>query len=230
MGETTKIEWCDHTFNPWWGCLTTRRMMSENHWRGPERWDRQAASDGVRRRVFCASMCDVFERNVQLDAARERLWALVESTPNLDWLLLTKRPENFASMLPFWSVSWPNVWLGISAEDQPRLLERAPHLSEAPAAQRFVSYEPALGPLQLGDFAADIDWLIAGAESGAGARPMREDWVRDVRDECTAAGVAFFYKQKLDGRRKVSLPMLDGRQWSESPQCHDSGYSRRSTP
>lgn len=136
---------------------------------------------------------------------------------------------------------WPlsNVWLGVSAEDQQRADERIPELLETPAAVRFVSYEPALGPIRGllaprqvpgsvswmdsrrgpdGELHAEIDWVIAGAESGPDARPMSEEWVRAVRDQCAAAGVSFFYKQKLDGRgRKVSLPLLDGQQHAAMP-------------
>lgn len=126
----------------------------------------------------------------------------------------------------------PNVWLGVSAEDQRRADERIPRLLQTPAAVRFVSVEPMLGPVDLdawigaeacmtdtglGKSPPWLDWVIAGAESGNGARPMNEDWVRSLRDQCATAGVRFFYKQKLDGRKKVSLPMLDGRQHAEWP-------------
>lgn len=125
----------------------------------------------------------------------------------------------------------PNVWLGVSAEDQRRADERIPHLLACPAAVRFVSVEPCLGPVDVSIYLARgvieakpgdpdydaLNWVICGAESGNGARPMHEDWVRSLRDQCAAAGVKFFFKQKIDGRRKVSLPLLDGVQHAEWP-------------
>lgn len=200
MGESTSIAWCDHTFNPWWGCTRVspgcahcyaeafakrtglgwgpraeRRFFGEKHWAEPLKWNRKAAADGVRRRVFCASMADVFEDRPELVEPRVQLWRLIRACPDLDWLLLTKRPENFSAMLPWtdcWSDvckagavdgitcppdecdlelggvradPWPNVWLLVTAEDQLRANERIPILLKTPAVVRGVSYEPALG-------------------------------------------------------------------------------------
>lgn len=221
MGETTGIAWTDHTFNPWIGCqrvspgcehcyaetFATKRMglpvwgpsaprkaMSEAYWEHPARWDRAAQKAGVRRRVFCASMADVFETaaerneraNAVMDEARERLWPLIESTPYLDWQLLTKRPRNIARLVPTaWLRGFPgNVWLGVTAEDETRFMDRWPAIATMPARVRFVSHEPALGPYGLAralDAAArneEIegharpDWVIVGGESGPGARPF----------------------------------------------------------
>lgn len=116
-------------------------------------------------------------------------------------------------------VKWPlpNVWLGCSVEDRNRKA-RIDHLRRAPAAVRFLSIEPLLEDLGELDLAG-IDQVIAGAESGHGARPMHEDWVRNIRNQATAQGAKFFYKQRLDERgHKVSLPMLDGRSWAEMPE------------
>jgi len=140
----------------------------------------------------------------------------------------------------------PNVWMGVSCEDQKTADERIPLLLSLPAAVRFISAEPLLGPLDLRDYfcphamafggcwksgarrcgqgcscachEARPDWIIAGSESGHHARPMDEAWVRAIRDQCQAAGVSFFYKQKLEGRKVVSLPILDGREWAEFPR------------
>ena len=254
MGKDSAIAWTDHTFNPWWGCarvspgcehcyaelLATvrhklpvwgvdaeRKPMSEAYWRAPLKWNREAEKAGVRRRVFCASMADVFEllpernaagRAVQ-DAARARLWPLIEATPHLDWLLLTKRPENVIRLVPWgrfdgpgpdWYPAWPkNVWLGTTVEDQRRADERIPILLSIPARVRFVSAEPLLEPVDLGLIGTVarstlprhtavhelIDWVIVGGESGPGARPFDLDWARDIVGQCKAAGVACFVKQ-----------------------------------
>ena len=209
-----------------WGPHSERRMFGDKHWREPLRWNAKAAAEGVRRRVFCASMADVFEDRPELAAPRARLYRLIEDTPALDWLLLTKRPENAAEL---WGQAWadagsgfgqwpappawrPNVWLGTTVEDQRRADERIPHLLSAPARVRFLSVEPMLGPIDLSAFFggpyvrlpgdaiephynAGIDWVICGGESGPGARPMRLEWARDLRDQCLAAGVPFFFKQ-----------------------------------
>jgi protein gp37 len=202
MGSDTAIEWCDHTFNPWWGCQrvspgcehcyaeafakrvgfnnrsqtadgqgpiraplpllwgpgSAHRFFGEKHWAEPLKWNEKAKRDGVRRRVFCASMADVFEDREDLVEPREQLWDLVARTEHLDWLVLTKRPENIARMIPWGPLGthradpkcWWNVWLGTTAEDQQRADERIPELLTTPAAVRFVSYEPALGAV---DFA-----------------------------------------------------------------------------
>lgn len=110
----------------------------------------------------------------------------------------------------------PNVWEGVSVEDRKYGLPRIEELRQTPAAVRFLSCEPLLEDLGEIDLTG-IDWVIAGAESGRGARPMHEDWVRSLRDQCAAAGVRFFYKQRLERGRKVSLPMLDGAQHAEWP-------------
>lgn len=136
-----------------WGPAKTtpRRFFGERHWAEPLDWNREAERDGVRRRVFCASMADVFETSLKPEQIQARfdLMDVIKATPHLDWLLLTKRPENFASMLPWHNDPWPNVWLGVSVEDQQRADERIPLLLQTPAAVRFLSCEPLLGPVDL---------------------------------------------------------------------------------
>lgn len=226
MAQNSKIEWTDHTFNPWVGCTNVspgcdhcyaeawskrsglvkwgkhpRRRTSEAYWRAPLKWQAAAASyqaqHGRRQRVFCASLADVFDNQVD-PTWRADLFDLIASTPALDWLLLTKRPQNIAKMLP---KAWPdggmqNVWLGSTAEDQVRFDQRWPVLSRVPAVVRFISYEPAIGALRL-DRARDLqpDWVIAGGESGHGARPMDAAWMRDIIKDCEELGVAPFFKQ-----------------------------------
>lgn len=183
MGSATKIEWCDHTFNPWrgcskvspgcahcyaektakrnpavlgtWGIDGTRVVASESYWIQPLRWNSAAAKAGVRRRVFCASLADVFEARPDLISPRQRLFELIRETPNLDWLLLTKRPESVIQLWPLYK-GWstieppiPNLWLGASVEDQQRADERIPLLLQTPAVVRFLSVEPLLGPVDL---------------------------------------------------------------------------------
>jgi protein gp37 len=242
MGTATGIEWCDHTFNPWIGCtavspacdrcyaqalverwggdFATRRRTAPANWRQPLIWNRKAAADGVRRRVFCASLADVFDNQVP-DEWRRDLWTLIDATPALDWLLLTKRPQNIAKMLPHRineeGFAWPlrNVWLGTTAENQAEADRRIPHLLAAPAAVRFLSCEPLLGPLDLtrwsglqDDSALPVDWVIAGGESGPGARPMNPTWAYSLRDQCAAAVVPFFFKQW--GEFEPVIITLDG--------------------
>lgn len=201
-----------------WGVDADRKPMSEAYWRAPLKWNRDAARDGVRRRVFCASMADVFEllpaRNTRacevVSRGRERLWPLIESTPWLDWLLLTKRPENIRVLAPWQSVRsradespWPaNVWVGTTAEDQRRANERIPILLDTPAAIRFVSYEPALERVDFRPFlattrgaGAGIDWLIIGGESGHDARQFNIDWARQALRQTKGTSCRPFVKQ-----------------------------------
>lgn len=277
MAEHTKIEWCAHTFNPWrgcqkvspgcancyaetlsgrnpsvlgvWGPQGTRVMAAESYWEEPLKWDRDARLAGERRRVFCASLADVFEdwdgpitnvhgqqvmtgpsgesnytrshaRPMKLNDVRRRLFALIDATPNLDWLVLTKRPENIVRML--WSCmglcgknsltilpnettpQWrerilrefhtrPNLWLGTSIENQPTADERTQRLKESPATLRFLSCEPLLASVRIP--LAGIDWVIVGGESGGDARPCDITWIRSIVDQCARAGVPCFVKQ-----------------------------------
>lgn len=221
MAKNSRIEWTTHTFNPWWGCVKVspackhcyaeswskrvganvwginvdRRFFGDKHWSEPLRWNAQA-SGPERTRVFCASMADVFEDRRDLDIHRERLWELIEATPNLDWLLLTKRIEVVSDLAP-WKSHWPkNVWLGTTVEDQERAEERLPILNSIPAAVRFISAEPLLGPLDINSWLSDgLDWVITGGESGPKARPSSPSWFRDLLNQCMASDVAFHFKQ-----------------------------------
>jgi protein gp37 len=198
MGKITGISWTDHTFQPWWGCTRVspgcancyaeryskrwgfdiwgpdkpRRFFGDKHWAEPLTWNRAAERDGVRRRVFCASMADVFEEHVGLDEQRARLWQLIEKTKSLDWLILTKRPENIERMLPqHWSSfgyfqlhnelpdgnPFPrNVWLGITAENNDQFRERWLVLENVGrhwyVPVLFISAEPLLGPINMTDY------------------------------------------------------------------------------
>lgn len=160
-------------------------------------WNAEAQRTKTRFRVFCASMADVFEDRRDLDAERKKLWALIEKTKYLDWLLLTKRPEVVKKLVP-WGEQWPdNVWLGTSVENQDWADKRLPQLLAIPAKIRFLSCEPLLGALDLSRHAKKngIHWIIAGGESGKGSRPMHPDWVRGLRDFAAKQGIAFHFKQ-----------------------------------
>jgi protein gp37 len=251
MGEVTEIAWTHSTFNPWigctkvsegckhcyaeaqdrrwghnrWGPTAARERTSESYWKQPLRWDREAKAAGVRRRVFCASLADVFDDHESIKGEwRFELLDLILSTPNLDWLLLTKRPEN---ILRFWPSLWerhprPNVWLGTTVENQGQAVKRTQELFRVPAAVRFLSMEPLLGPVDLGLHpmktvgphtfkTSHIDWVIVGGESGPGARPFAIEWARSIRDQCAAAGVACFVKQL------GAVPVIDETAWRAAP-------------
>lgn len=187
MGKNSKISWTHHTFNPWWGCtkimsgcqhcyaevLANRfglawggqnlRLFGDKHWNEPLRWNREAERDGTRARVFCGSMCDVGElregkAGKSQDEARERLWKLIEATPHLDWLLLTKRPHNLGEVLP-WKEPRRGVWIGASASTQADLDRVAPELLRIPAAVRFLSLEPLLEKVSLDSNLGGTRWI-----------------------------------------------------------------------
>ena len=177
-----------------WGPGNPRQTTSDKYWRQPVRWNAAAAKAQEPQRVFCASLADVFDPHAP-DGAREQLWELIAETPWLQWLLLTKRPANLTRMLPdgFNALSWPNVWLGMSAEDQDTYDKRWGQLDAVSATVRFVSYEPAIGPVRLNG--TKPDWVIIGGESGSNARPMDPQWVTDMVDDCVDADVPTFFKQ-----------------------------------
>jgi len=255
--QNSKIEWTDHTFNPWWGCVnvspacdhcyaerfagrktrtketlwgkdTPRLISGDEYWNGPLRWNRTAERLGVRHRVFCGSMCDVMERRPDLNAARKRLYRTIEETSNLNWLILTKRPQQFSKLLPeAWLQSpRPNVWLMTTVETGDYLW-RVEALMETPAVVHGLSLEPLLGPITLPSRFLALGkrvWVITGGESGPGARPSQVEWFRALRDQCVSAGVPFHFKQWGEhgadlvriGKKKAGR-VLDGREWDDLP-------------
>lgn len=250
MSKDSPITWTDDTFNAWWGCFkispgckhcyadafdhrlggehwgqdAPRRFFGDKHWNEPLKWNAAAMAAGIRRRVFCSSMSDVFEARRDLDPHRERLWKLIDATiGGLDWLLLTKRPENFG-MLP---TAPPNVWRGVTVENAD-YLDRVRWLQATVAPVRFISYEPALGPIADKVDLTDINWIVCGDESGQVRRPAEVQWFADLRDKCEAAGVAFHFKQwagaadqRIGGKStggKIHLPVLDGRVHAAFPE------------
>jgi protein gp37 len=258
--ENSKIEWTTHTFNPWlgctkvspacvncyaerdmtnkkngviWGAGNPRKRTTVATWNKVLQWNKDAVIDGENRpRVFCSSLADVFDSEV-LEQWRTDLFNLIGQCDNLDWLLLTKRPENVISMLPVeWT--WPgkvknNLWIGTSVENQEYANKRIPILLNIPAAVHFISCEPLLGPIDLTNLCKnemyDLDWIIAGGESGPKARSMNPDWARSLRDQSIELGVKFLFKQwgefdadsKLVGKI-VAGRKLDGRTWDWYPK------------
>ena len=182
-----------------------RQRTSDKNWRQPIRWNYEAADENRRRRVFCASLADVFDNQVD-PLWRSDLWELIAATPWLDWLLLTKRPQNIAKMLP--AAPRQNIWLGTTVENQAEANRRIPHLLAVWAMVHFVSCEPLLSPV---DLPPGIDWVICGGESGPGKRLMDLAWARSLRDHCAHNGVPFFMKQ-IDKVQPIPPDLLI-RQW-----------------
>src|SRR6266699_821435 len=150
---------------------------------------------------FCASMADVYEEHPDVVSERLKLWKLIEATPWLNWLLLTKRPENILKMSP-WSKIWPdNVWVGTSVGLQKHVDTRLSHLLQVPAAVRFLSAEPLLEQIIIRHWLTQpwgyrcLDWVICGGESGVNHRPFNLDWARRLREQCKAAWIPFYFKQ-----------------------------------
>lgn len=203
-----------------WGPSAQRLMRSPAYWKQPEKWNREAKRDGVRRRVFCASLADVFEDRPELVDTRARLFQLIEECDGLDWLLLTKRPQNMLRLASVWGDEWPsNVWAGTTVEDQRRADERIRELASVPAVVRFLSCEPLIEAVDLAR--PDVDWVIVGGESGRGARPFHVEWAADIVKSCRAVGAAPFVKQMgarpFDGARMLSLRDSHGGDWDEWP-------------
>jgi protein gp37 len=209
--------WAKRMGHAVWGEGGERRTFPHDgkHWRDPHTWNAKAQKAGVRARVFCSSMADVFEDHPVLAAERPFLWETIAETPWLDWQLLTKRPENVAGMVP-WGDDWPaNVWLGTTTENQEMLDQRLLVLCSRPARVRFLSVEPQLeevdlqhtlavirdvsyrpdGWVSIGLSRPIIDWVIVGGESGAGARTFQVQWAEDIVRECERWDVACFVKQ-----------------------------------
>lgn len=235
MAEVSAISWTDATFNPWIGCTKIspacdhcyaardnklRKWVPEwgevgkpatprkrtKTWGEPLKWNRKAAVTGRKLRVFCASLADVFD-NEAPQAWRDDLWQLLRETPNLRWILLTKRIGNATKMLP---TDWPfpNAGLMSTLENQAVWDRDYPKLAALPAAWHGVSAEPLLGPIDIGD--AKPDWIITGGESGPGFRPLDMGAVRSLRDQCARNGVTFHHKQNGGFRGKDAGCLVDG--------------------
>lgn len=244
MAENSKINWTTHTFNPWigctkvspgclhcyaetlmdtrygrvkWGAGNPRSRTAPSNWKKVRSWNNQAARDGIRPRVFCASLADWLDVEIPVEW-RADLLDLIAETPHLDWLLLSKRPGKWRELLEAVcdfdgdSMAWSwlrgnapsNVWVGTTVEDQARADQRIPELIQVPANVRFLSCEPLLervsihgllDPARWTDDQPRIHWVICGGESGPGARPMEPEWADSLRSQCAVAGVPFWMKQ-----------------------------------
>lgn len=237
MGSQTSIEWTDATWNPVVGCtkispgcancyaftlaerfrgvpghpfeygfdlrLAPHRLQDPLSWRKP-------------RKIFTCSMSDMFHEHIPLEYIKG-IFGVMQSAHWHTFQILTKRSQRLAVVAP--SLPWPrNVWVGVSVENA-QYLPRIHELATVPAAIKFLSLEPLLGPLEQLPLEG-IDWVIAGGESGHRARPMDPNWVRSIRDQCDRAGVAFFFKQYGGPRNKRggATARLDGRLWHQFPK------------
>jgi protein gp37 len=245
MATNSKIEWTEATWNPVAGCTilspgctncyamrlaarlavmgqekyagTTRQSGGRAKWNGvvkidpssleiPRKWKRG-------RLIFVNSMSDLFHDGVPL-AFIQKVFKVMEETPQHTYQVLTKRAERLEEVSK--KLRWPdNVWMGVSVESADYLF-RIDHLRRTKAKTKFLSLEPLLGPLERMDLRG-IDWAIAGGESGPGARPMPQEWVRSIRDQCVAADVPFHFKQWGGKNKKKTGRTLDGRTWDEWP-------------
>lgn len=242
MADKTLIAWTDHTFNIAWGCTKIspgckncyadgladryghdvwgptkeRRTFGDKHWADPLKWDREAKKEGRRHRVFCSSMCDVFEDHPTIEAERSKLWSLIEETPRLDWQLLTKRSDRVRDNLPSnWDSIKGRIWQGVSVENE-EYVGRMDDIRGLDCAVRFVSYEPAIGPIAHAADLRNIDWMIYGGESGNHYRPEDKQWARDIMALCRTTGTAFFHKQSAARFTERGIE-LDGKIVREYP-------------
>jgi protein gp37 len=219
----TAIQWCDFTHNVVWGCSKVspacdhcyaetwakrtgwtnlwgpdaeRRTFGAKYWAEPLKWNREAQAARRTARVFCSSMADVFDNHPTVSQEREKLWPLIEATPHLEWLLLTKRVGNVLKMIPTsWANMLPwNVRIGASIVTQAEADRDIPKLL-AIEGRNFLSCEPLLEALDLTEYLSALDLVIVGGESGAHARPMKAEWAYSLRLQCQKAGVAYFFKQ-----------------------------------
>lgn len=245
MSDSSRIEWTEATWNPVAGCTvlspgctncyamrmaarldamgqakyrgTTRKSGGRAKWTGKIALDRAALEIPKRwkrgRLIFVNSMSDLFHKSVPDDFVLD-VFATMRATPQHTYQVLTKRPERVLALDP--KLDWPaNVWMGTSVESAD-YLDRTDLLRETHAKTKFLSLEPLLGPLDELDLRG-IHWVIAGGESGPGARPVEKDWVRAIRDQCRDAGVAFHFKQWGGVNKKRTGRRLDGRTWDELP-------------
>lgn len=231
MAKSSVIEWTDATWNPWHGCIKVSPGCKHCYmYRDKLRFGQQPSSvvrskttfrDPLGWRtpkfIFTCSWSDWFIDSA--DEWREEAWDIVRMTPHHTYQILTKRPERVLEHLPRdWFGGWPNVWIGVSIESQ-EYVTRKLLIEEVPVAVRFISVEPLLGPVDLGQL-NKIDWVITGGESGPNARPMEADWALSIRDQCLEGGIPYFHKQNGGTRKQDGAwggRTLQGKTWDEMP-------------
>ena len=200
-----------------WGSGKRRRINSPDYWQEPRKWNRKAKKEGYRYRVFSSSMCDNFEDHPDVISQLPDLWSLIKQTPWLDWLLLTKRDHRIAQSLPpDWGSGYHNVWMGVSVENED-YLHRIDALRQIPATVRFVSYEPALGPIAHKANLTDIDWLIYGGESGTPHRKDNDQWAIDIMKLCNQQPATSFYYKQSSGHVQAANDKLNGKYIQKYP-------------
>jgi protein gp37 len=249
----TKIDWADKVWNPVTGCTKVSsgckncyaERVAKRFWRDgiigdnyrpfsevrchterleqPLHWNKPA-------RIFVDSMGDLFHKDVPNTFISQVFW-IMEMAPMHTFMILTKRPKRMLEWVnQDYQNPLPNVWLGVSAEDQKTADEKIPILLEMPAVVRFVSVEPMLGKIDIWQYLGGnrnpigeifnnkgLDWIICGCESGPGARPMKMSWAADLKHQCVFASVPFFFKQAMIEGKLVKMPKLDGKIWDEMP-------------
>lgn len=229
MAKVTAIEWTEMTWNPVTGCTKLSQgckhcyaeTLSKRFWGERSFTDVQVHEDRLDqprkwrkpRTVFVNSMSDLFHEAVSTEFIA-RVFSVMRECPQHTFQILTKRAERLASLAP--TLTWPeNVWMGVSVEDG-RVIHRIGLLRNVPAAVRFLSLEPLIGPLERLELGG-IDWVIVGGESGPGARPMRQQWVDSIFQQCRGANVAFFFKQWGGVRKRIAGRKLHGKTYDELP-------------
>lgn len=227
MARISAIEWTEATWNPWHGCTKVSPGCAHCYmYREKKRYGQEPATV-VRSKttfdaplkwkepqlVFTCSWSDFFIE--EADPWRHEAWEIIRSTPQHAYQILTKRPQRIATSLP---QGWPfeNVWLGVSVEN-PHFYGRIEMLRKIPAFVRFLSLEPLLAPMPHLPLAG-ISWVIVGGESGPGCRPMKPEWVREIRDQCARRGVPFFFKQWGGFRKNITGRLFEGKVWDEMPK------------
>lgn len=237
MGKKTGIEWATATWNPVTGCTRisegcqncyaermARRLMAMGSSRYKNGFIVTMHEDALRlplqwikpQRIFVNSMGDLFHQDVSMTFVL-RVFNIMGLADWHTYMVLTKRPDVMAISELCMNYAWPDhVWAGVSIENARELPSRLAALAQLRAAVKFISFEPLLGPVGRFDL-TDISWVIVGGESGPGARPMKEEWVTEIRDQCIEKHVPFFFKQWGGVQRRQAGRSLQGRTWEELP-------------
>lgn len=247
MAEETGISWTDHTFNPWWGCTAIApgcdncyaaaldkrtggnywnakvkpRRTSKGNWNKVTKWNKKATEENKRHKVFCGSMMDWCDKDAP-EGALNDLFDLIHETPMLDWQLLTKRATLIKDRLPAdWGDGYPNVWLGITVEDNNFGYKRLDAFREIKAKVKFVSAEPLLSDINDADLSG-IDWIIFGGESGPNARPLKLEWFEELARKCRFIGIPIWFKQWGGNTKDKGGKEIYGKVYQEFPRLIQS--------